>query len=186
MDAGCVATAQEVKARWAFSEMISTRFGQNYTDRGPERLRDLVARNASFDEVDQRDWPILVSMIEQFGRNKAFVDSVDSWGAPYFMCKEWRMSELLQTFTLPCFGQVSYPVFLTQCPNVKQPATFDMADPRFIAWSIPPNQAFYQREPIIIIRVGQPQQYMILDGYLRSILWFRSNTTKPLLAWLPV
>jgi hypothetical protein len=183
---GTFATSVEVKARWAYSEIASLRFGHKYVGLGAEHLRGLALAGAPFSDVDPSDWSILVSMAEQ-ARNKEMIESIDAFGAPSFKCESWSVEDLLNVQTLPLFGHFPYSVFLTKnpCAVLRNgiPA-FDEADPRVVAWSIDPTQPFEQVEPVIIIRVqGRP---LLLDGYLRSLLWFRRNEpAKPLLAWLP-
>jgi hypothetical protein len=54
------------------------------------------------------------------------------------------------------------------------------ADPRVVAWSIDPAHSFEQFEAVIVILIGG--RPMLLDGYLRSLLWLRRNDpSKPLL-----
>jgi hypothetical protein len=183
---GTLATSVEVKARWAYSEISSLRFGNKYVGHGTEHLRGLALAGAPFSDVDPSDWSVLVAMVGQ-GRNKEMIDSIDVFGAPCFRCGSWRVDDLLNVQTLPLFGHLPYSVFLTRNPGAVLrngiPA-FDEADPRVVAWSIDPSQPFEQIEPVIVIRVqGRP---LLLDGYLRSLLWFRRNDpAKPLLAWLP-
>jgi hypothetical protein len=182
---GTLATSIEVKARRAYSEISSLRFGSKYVGRGSEHLRRLALAGVPFSDVDPGDWSVLVSMAEQ-GRNKEMIDSIDAFGAPSFRCESWRVEDLLNVQTLPLFGHLSYSAFLTRnpCAVLRNgiPA-FDEADQRVIAWSIDPAQPFEQIEPVIVIRVQDKP--LLLDGYLRSVLWFRkSDPAKPLLAWL--
>lgn len=185
---GTTATSTEVKARWAYAEISSARFGKGYAGHGPAYLHALARGGTPFSAVDPRDWPHLVDMAHH-GRNKDFVDNVDSCGSPTYRCDGWQMTDLLGTLVLPTFGRVPYPTFLTKNPSIVLKSgmpVFDDADPRVVAWSIDPNLPFDQVEPIIIIKVdnGRP---MILEGYLRSLLWLRMNDpSRPLLAWLPV
>jgi hypothetical protein len=184
---GTLATSSEIKARWAYSEIPSLRFGKKYLGQGPDHLRTLALDGAPFSAVNPNDWPQLVAMAEH-GRNKDFVDSIDLFGAPSYRCEGWQLDDLLDALTLPAFGRVPYPTFLTRNPGAVlkggMPA-FDEADPRVVAWSVDPTQPFVQTEPIIVVRIQG--QLMIIDGYLRSLLWFRKHDAKqPLLAWLPV
>jgi hypothetical protein len=184
---GTLATSVEVKARWAYSEIPSLRFGKKYVGHGPRRLHTLALGGAPFSNVDPGDWPVLQAMAEH-ARNKEFIDSIDAFGSPSFQCTRWRIEELLNVQTLPLFGRVSYSAFLTRnpCAVLRNglPA-FDEADPRVVAWSIDSTEPFEQIEPVIVVIVrGQP---LLLDGYLRSLLWLRRNDpAKPLLVWLPV
>jgi hypothetical protein len=41
----------------------------------------------------------------------------------------------------------------------------------------------FSHQPLISIRIGA--ELMLIEGYARSLLWFRSPT-KPLLIWQPV
>ena len=180
---GTIATAQEVKARWAYSEMSSERFGKNYIGQTPAHLNKLSTSHASFSQVSQQDWPILVALIEIHGRNKVFVDNIDVHGAPQFICAAWDVLDLLNCWTLPTFGRVPYPAFLSRPPSTVAAGGVDDADPRYRAQGIPFDPKFIQSEPAIVIRPGLE---MLLEGYLRSILWLRCNDPNmPFLVWLP-
>src|SRR4051812_10762645 len=114
---GTIATAQEVKARWAYGEISSPRFGKHYIGHTPAHLQALSTSLIPFSKLSQQDWPILVSLIENYGRNKPFVDNVDVHGAPQFICTAWNISDLLNCWTLPVFDQLPYPVFLSRPPG---------------------------------------------------------------------
>jgi hypothetical protein len=184
---GRLATTVEIKARWAYSEIPSRRFGGNYLGQGSGHLRALALEGHPFSEVDRCEWPTLAAMAER-ARTKAFVDSIDVFGSPHFRCESWRVEDLLSVHTLPVFGSLLYSTFLTKKPRAvrgNEDVAFDQTDPRVAAWGVDPTQPFQQIEAVIIIRVQG--QLMLLDGYLRSLLWFRrSNFSTPLLAWLPV
>lgn len=180
---GTTATAEEVKARWAYSEISSSRFGKYYIGHTPAHLEALAKTSAPFSQVSSQDWPTLVSLIETYGRNKLFVDNIDIHGSPRFVCTAWGIQELLNSWTVPAFGQLPYPVFLSRPPARNATGGVDDADPRYCAQSIPFDPNFKQTEPAIIIKPGVN---MLLEGYLRSILWLRLNDPNtPFLVWLP-
>jgi len=68
-------------------------------------------------------------------------------------------------------------------PMPKPGGALDLSDPRFKAWGTPVKAApFAQTEPLISIKVGS--DHMLIEGYVRSILWVRSPA-KSLLMWVP-
>lgn len=180
---GTRATAQEIKARWAYSEIPSSRFGKHYVGHTPAHLDGLARSGAPFSQVASTDWPTLVSLIENFGRDKSFVDNIDVNGGPHYVCAGWGVQDLLNCLTIPVFDQAPYPVFLSRPPNRDALGQVDDADPRYCAYNLPFSPHFTQSEPAIVIRPGGAN--MLLEGYLRSILWLRLPTT-PFLVWLPV
>ncbi|MFH0303467.1 hypothetical protein AAFX91_41460 [Bradyrhizobium sp. 31Argb] len=184
---GTTATSEEIKARWAFSEIPSPRFGPSYRGHGPSHLHDLAHGGEPFEKVPPADWPHLLEMISKHGRNEGFVSNIDTLGGATFTCTAWHLSDLMNSHVLPTFGNVSYPVFLTQNPSIVLAGgspRFDSHDPRAVASSIDPGVPFVQREPCIVIRYGGHD--VLIEGYLRSLLWLRKNDpATPLLVWLP-
>ena len=60
-------TTRIAKARWAWSELTSPRFGPKYADRGTGavRLQNLAKGGTKFEDFSDPDRDILVSLLEQ-------------------------------------------------------------------------------------------------------------------------
>lgn len=184
---GRVATPVEVKARWAYSELTSHRFGRNYVGRGPQRLHDMAASGQPFSNLQIEDWPELVVMLVA-GRNPQFVGQVDS--SPSYVCEGWDQNRLLSARALSLFNPggnrlpISYRDFYAGQPLVAADGQPDASDPRAAIASIVIPQEYSQDEPVIVIDDGD--HYLLLEGYLRSLLFMRSlDRTAELLVWVP-
>jgi hypothetical protein len=182
--AGRIATAREVKARWAFSEVTSERFGGPYGSSLSQPVHQRIVAGCEFAEVDYGDWDDLIRGLNT-ARNDQFTENVDRHGPDGYVCADWSAEKLLATLVIPNFGEgLRYRQFLTMFPmSHPQTGAIDLHDPRFRSWAIPvsstPSQ---QREPLIAI--GGDPDHMLLEGYLRSILWLR-NPAEPLKVRVP-
>ena len=180
---GQTATAREIKARWAYSEVLSDRFGGPYSLILDRPLLDRIKGGCPFSEIEELHWDFLILGLNT-ARSPRFSGNIDTCGPNGYVCVEWSIDDLLNSRVLPHFGLgLCYREFLTLLPASAGPGAIDPADPRLKAWMTPLQPAFAQNEPLISIRIGA--DLMLIEGYARSLLWFRSPT-KPLLIWQPV
>jgi hypothetical protein len=180
---GRTATAREIKARWAFNEVLSDRFGGIYDTMLSPLLLTRIRQGCEFGEVAPEHWSSLVEGLNK-ARNAEFTAIVDAFGLNGYVCTAWSVEDLMNAKVLPAFGQgLAYREFLTMFPVSKASGAIDPRDPRFKAWETPVKRApFVQTEPLIAINVGC--DHMLIEGYTRSILWLRS-AVKSLLMWVP-
>jgi hypothetical protein len=138
-------------------------------------------RRDPFGSVGREHWPTLVSALQR-ARSREFVDCIDTFGAPQYRCAEWSVSDLLHSTVLPTLGFVPYAVFLAR-PVMRRPdGAIDDVDPRHVSQTMPFDPKFAPSSPLIAIAIdGKP---MLIEGYLRSILWLR-NPVTPLPVWVP-
>lgn len=153
--------------RTVWQGLCPTHYCQSVSSGAPRRA---VAK------VIQSDWDGLIHVLEYHARNKSFIDNIDQYGAP-----EWEVSDLLSSIALPAFGWHPYPIFLAH-PPVSSNGVVDGADPRHKAQSIPYDPKYKPSEPLIAIYVSG--RHMLIEGYLRSILWLR-NPSTPLPVFIP-
>lgn len=178
---GTIISAAEVKARWAYGEVTSDRFGAAYATHLPSDLFQRATAGRPFSEVPASEWPALIDVLENHARNKQFVDCIDTFGAPQYVWEEWNVTQLLNSVVIPAFQSSPYLLFLARPPAATN-GVVDTTDPRHKSYSIPFDPDFFPGEPLTVIQVQS--SYMLFEGYLRSILWLR-NPTKPLPVWLP-
>ena len=175
---GQTATAREIKARWAYSEVLSDRFGGPYSLILDRPLLDRIKGGCPFNEIEERHWDFLILGLNA-ARSPRFSGNIDTCGSKGYVCVEWSIDDLLNSRVLPHFGLgLCYREFLTLLPASAGPGAIDPADPRLKAWMTPLQPAFAQNEPLISIRISA--ELMLIEGYARSLLRFRSPT-KPLL-----
>ncbi|WP_407193808.1 hypothetical protein [Bradyrhizobium sp. STM 3566] len=79
---GSIITAEEIKARWAYAEVTSERFGKAYAQHLPPQLFHDAHMGKPFAAVAQTDWKLLIDVLENYARNKGFIDNIDDFGAP--------------------------------------------------------------------------------------------------------
>jgi hypothetical protein len=179
---GQTATAREIKARWAFSEVLSDRFGGPYRNVLAPPLYQQVTGGCNFSDIQQSGWDNLIEGLTA-ARGPKFTGIIDAFGLSGYVCMEWSVEDLMNVKVIPKFGDgLCYREFLTTCPMSQQTGALDLGDPRFKAWGTPVRAAcFVQKEPLISIRTGS--DHMLIEGYTRSILWVRSPG-KSLLMWV--
>jgi len=179
---GQTATAREIKARWAFSEVLSDRFGGPYSIVLPQPLYNQVAEGCNFSDIPESDWDSLIQGLNT-ARSAKFTAIIDAFGLGGYVCAEWSVEDLMNAKVIPKFGEgLCYREFLTTYPTSQLTGALDLNDPRFRAWGTPVDAAsFVQTEPLISIKTGS--DYMLIEGYTRSILWVRSPG-KSLRMWV--
>jgi hypothetical protein len=179
---GQMATAREVKARWAFSEVRSDRFGGPYSTILAPPLYDQVTAGCHFEDLPESCWDNLIQGLNT-ARQESFTRIIDAFGLSGYVCMEWSVEDLMNARVIPKFGEgLCYREFLTMSPMSQLTGALDLCDPRFRAWATPVKAAsFVQTEPLISIKAGA--DHMLIEGYARSILWIRSPG-KSLLMWV--
>jgi hypothetical protein len=185
---GAQITAHEAKARWAYSELLSSRFGKNYVGVGAKHIYDAAAAKNPFSTLLPADHDELAKMLDR-GRDPALTAMVDS--SPLYRSEAWTKGQLAHTWALPAFNPpakrsaIPYYDFYTGRPNTGPAGTAEDSDPRVAARAIPYGTPFNQsHEPVIVI--GEPGKYVLLEGYLRSIIFMRSSDpSHRLLVWVP-
>jgi hypothetical protein len=185
---GAQITAHEAKARWAYSELLSGRFGKGYVGAGPKHIHDAAAAKNPFTTLHPSDHDELVRMLDR-GRDPMLTAMVDS--SPMYRSEAWTKGQLAHAWALPAFNPpakrstIPYYDFYTGRPNTGPAGTAEESDPRVAARNIPYGTPFNQHhEPVIVI--GDPGKYVLLEGYLRSIIFMRSSDpSHRLLVWVP-
>lgn len=187
---GRTITAHELKARWAYSELRSPRFGENYTGLGPLRLYQMSAKGVPFSELGKADHDPLVEMLNH-GRSPSMVAAIGN-RADTYRCEAWTKGQLSHTWVLPIYNPaangicIRYYDFYLGSPIIGPSGEIDETDARVAAQAIPLNYSVdTAHEPGIVVRVGA-SSLMLLDGYLRSILFMRSSDSgHRFRVWVP-
>lgn len=175
-------STQHIKARWAFSELTSTRFGPLLRKMLPGHLVDHAKRGRPFELLSEKDRARLVLALNR-ARPPSFVGLLDRYGGPQYQLGYWTVAELLNCLTLPQWGSPGYYRWLAMPGSGTAKAGQRNIDPRIAAAQIPLDLDFRVQHPLIAVCVDD--RHMLVDGYLRSILWLRT-TPHPLPVLLPV
>lgn len=187
---GTKATTQEVRARWAYGEMSSDRFGPKYRAHNISRaILDCADNQAAFEDVDASHWAELDQLLDLARPNEALHTGLRQWQS--FECANWTKADFATVLAIPAFNKphqwpIPYLDFYNGLPNTgARNGTLGFAedsDPRVQAFRTPDHP---QGEPAVTqLLNGRP---MLVDGYLRSIIFMRQD--KPQLrfaVWVPV
>jgi hypothetical protein len=177
---GARASVEEIKARWAFAEITSSRFGIGFKSALPPSILDLAHAGKPFSRVAKHEWQTLIAALDRV-RPHGFTDSLN--GSSAYVWSSWSATDLMDCLTIPNFQGVRFSAFLARPPNTDLAGNADTKDPRFVSAGLAFDPGFSVREPVIAILYGQ--QHMLLEGYLRSILWLRNPMLPPLPIWVP-
>jgi hypothetical protein len=179
-------TTRIVKARWAWSEMTSPRFGKKYPALGPDavRLQDLAKTGSAFASLPHSDVDTLVKLIET--RQSGFMPALDN--VSEFVCVPWTKQDLLESITIPAMSlnkdsHILYSDFINNPPHMVNSAP-EWSDPRHSVKDWPHNKPYAAMEPAIGINYNG--QKMLVDGYGRSVIFMKyGKNTDHLLVWMP-
>ena len=98
---GQEATAEEVKARWAYCEMHpSSRFYRLYAGQGPSHLLNLAKEGKPFSEVSKLDWPELLNRLDG-ARPYHFASIADA--SKSYVCEGWTKEKLNSVVAIPFY-----------------------------------------------------------------------------------
>lgn len=183
---GTIVTADEVKARWAYSEMVSTRWAKHFVGKH-QVLVQKAQSSVPFDALTQSERDELVQAL-LVSRHPTFVANIDQ-SAPKYQFQQWTKGQLCQTWALPAFNAPAkaeaqpYYDFFIRWPDTGPSGEPEDSDPRVVfarsAILFDPNH-----EPVIF--VGQPSRYVLIEGTLRSVIFMHSpGNAFRLNAWVP-
>lgn len=186
---GQIASAAEVKARWAYAEMRSSRFRRYFEAGAYTNLLEKAAAGIPFCRLSADEQARLIPALH-VAKTEAYISSVDQASNTY-ECKGWTEGDLMNSWALSLFNRpekrvcIPYRDFYHGHPGADPAVDLDDGDPRVAVLTVPPEADYRQLEPVIVI--GKPGEYILLEGYLRSILFMRSrDKSKRLLAWVPL
>jgi hypothetical protein len=174
---GATIPTDELRAKWAYGELTSTRFARYYEPGTPRGLLEKAKRKTPFEFLDQNDIRTLVGL--HAGVRAGLLPFLR--GINEFRCEAWTREQLLQLLTLRDFDW--------QGLN----RTFSLRDllalARFPASLISTAEAIevdwqlLNLEPAVIGNLEDRQ--ILIDGYLRCLLFLRSGEQGEYLVWVP-
>ena len=165
----------------------SAGFLADFVRHGTQALRNKAWQRIPFDSLLAAEQDELVRMLDG-GRGQPFASNVDQH--PEYICSGWTKGQLAQTWALPAYNPpakrdpIPYYDFYIGPRNTGPGGSAEDSDARIAADKITPPADLSRHEPVIII--GRPGVYILLEGYLRSVLFMRdANPVQRLLVWLP-
>jgi hypothetical protein len=167
-------TRRELQARWAYSELASSRFAAKWYGGAPQPLSGKAQKKIPFEQLSSEELECLAALNASVRGPLWARITVGS-----FVCTEWTREQLLQIVSVV---ENPWPPLADYIATT--PPHGDMSDPRNIASSTPPSQPFSQQEPIIVVPCYGKET--LFDGTLRSILFLRSSDADArILVWVP-
>lgn len=161
---------EEVLARWAFSESRSVRWAKHYVG---------TTSAAQFEDLTPAEKTALVNAL--VGYRGDFVNHARQYAK--YELQDWTKPQLERAYTVSRMApnrnsNIPFLSFLA-CPRFQEES-----DPRVQADRISFDTPF-DPEPIIVVR---PQSLnILLEGYLRAVLFMRSsNPGETIKVWYPV
>ena len=187
---GTKASTQQVRARWAYGEICSPRFGAKYRAQAiSQPILDCANQSAKFDDVDQQYWSELDSLLELARPGEYLHQELKKWQC--FECAHWNETDLGACLAIRAFNMprqthhLPYMDFYNGKPNTGRAqgawGFAEDSDPRVQAFRTPDLP---QCEPAVAIQ--HANSFLLVEGYLRSIIFMRQRDLKRKFAvWIP-
>ncbi|RUV25875.1 MULTISPECIES: hypothetical protein [unclassified Mesorhizobium] len=186
---GLVIHREELKARWAYNDLMSSRSGQ-------KRIREFklgesdplvlaAGQRKPFHSLGEADRNRLQEMTSK--SVSGLVAALDGYSS--FTCESWSKAQIVRTYVVPALDplrqgrsvpyltMLAAPLFKT---SSGQP---ERTEPRVAADGIALGDEPFPLDPLIVVPNG-PATFVLLDGTMRSILFVRSGETE-MLVWRP-
>ena len=176
---------RELQARWAYSELLSHRFISMYSQFAEFTGLFKKARAAVPFEALNGDETYYLFVMNDLVRSPLVWELKQ---VPTFVCESWTKEQIGRAFTIH-EGNDGNPIpferFAASSPFVVGRG-LDPNDARVAALLIPDYRVIPQKEAVPLVPVGDGR-LKLLDGYLRSLLFWRSSDRDShLLVWVPL
>jgi hypothetical protein len=177
-------TPDYVRARWAYSELLSWGHGHLYQGPGVQDLKEKLALGVPFDELGKAEHYLL---IDQFDRVRGNYFNRYIIGIPNFKPVLWSRDDLAAVYVIPYFVRdvasiehlkVTFKQWIEADPV--RPLHQDHA--RYAAYAVAP---LARDDPMTVGHYsGLP---VLLDGYHRAVRFWRTSVpTATLAVYVPV
>ena len=176
-----------VRARWAYSELLSLRLGERYHGSGVPQLKEKARQGVPFEQLEHAERKLLVEQLAVV-RARDLLQALDDIN--WFKQERWNKDQLAAVHVLPCFA-------LEVCGRDDEPVTFRQwiyAEPlkplhqwhaRYASYGLPP--AAREEEPLTVGRYPNHPQLILVDGYHRAVrFWSSSEPATTLAVYAPV
>jgi hypothetical protein len=165
----------EMKSRWVYSEIGSPRWGHAYeTLRGHTPLLDKAQSHIPFASLSPQEHAQLLEYAPNSSR-RGLMGRLAAH-ATYHL-EHWTKPQLSAAHTTHHFGDLPYDKFFAAAYTPG-----DKDDPHEAAKSLP----YYPGTWEAAMAVGHPGNYMLVDGYTRSLVFMRQAAADATFAiWIP-
>jgi hypothetical protein len=176
---------RELQARWAYSELLSARFISMYSQFAEFAGLFKKARTAVPFEALNEDETYYLFVMNDLVRSPLVWELKQ---VPTFVCESWTKEQIGRALTIYKDNDgnpIPFERFAGSCPFVVGQG-LDPSDPRVAALLIPDYRVIPQKEAVPLVPVGDGR-LKLLDGYLRSLLFWRSSDRDShLFVWVPL
>lgn len=177
---GYMASSIEVKARWAYSELTSSRAASAYRHHELDGLDRMAATGVAFEQLSPGQRQKLVGLLHLV--RTQLPDTADMHHT--YVLDAWSKGRLCQAFAISHFntpsriGHLPFLDFLNRARDTGPDGAPDDSDPRVVA-----DQVRSSTAPEWGAIAVSEFPNLLIDGYLRAILFMRD---APDAATLPV
>jgi hypothetical protein len=175
-----MASSVEVKARWAYSELSSSRAGAVYRRYELDGLDRMAAQSVGFDQLGRAQRMRLANVLDAVRTQLAEMADMHH----SYVLDAWSKGRLAQAFAVSHFntpsriGHLPFLDFLNRAPEAGPDGAPDGGDPRVVADRVT-DSAMPEWGAIAVSDFPN----LLIDGYLRAVLFMRH---APDSATLPV
>lgn len=170
---GRIASNLEIKARWAYSEIVSSRIGKMYQDHAP--LADVV--RLALDEVAFENLPAFHHQVLADAASVSHAGSMPLLDQHRsFLLSAWSKAQLAEAFvdrffnTPRCDAPLRFRDYMIWPRNTGPGGTYNPTDPRVAADRVPRGTPpITDAAPIAVGAGGN----FIVEGHLRCTLFMR-------------
>jgi hypothetical protein len=191
-----VIPAEYVRARWAYSELLSPTQGESYHQHGgvPEALKNKKVLGLPFDELEAQEQGLLAQAWCNVRGAEIFVRALANISA--FHLTHWSKEQLAAAYVIPMFAHEATldpwkPVTFEQWleteskvslhPHHAREASKSSGDPD--PHQDPATASWASR----ILKQAPADAYMLLDGYRRAArFWKEAKSAATLAVYIPV
>jgi hypothetical protein len=173
---GDVARVDEMKSRWVYSELGSPRWGEAYAQlRGHTPLLEKATLHVPFSSLTADEREQLLEYAPSSSR-RGLMGRLSNH--PSYRLERWTKTQLRATHTTHHYGSVPFNEFLSGRPKPGE----EPDDAREAAKKL----GYHPDKWEAAIVVGKRGDYMLLDGYTRSVAYIREAPASAKLAvWVP-
>jgi hypothetical protein len=171
-----VATVDEMKSRWVYSELGSPRWGEAYAQlRGHTPLLEKARLHVPFSSLTAEERDQLLEYAPHSSR-RGLMARLNNHSQ--YRLEHWTKSQISATRTIHAYDSVPYEDFLA---GSSKPGD-ENSDAREAAKKLPYYPATWEAGMV----VGTPGDYILLDGYTRSVVFMKEAPRGDKFAiWVP-
>ncbi len=171
-----MATIDEMKSRWVYSELGSPRWGEAYAQlEGHTPLLEKASLHVPFSSLTEDERQQLLEYAPHSSR-RGLMGRLSNH--ENYHLEHWDKNQVRATKTTHGYGATTYDAFLAGSAKPGEEAT----DAREAAKTLPYYPGVWEAG----IVVGEPGDYMLLDGYTRSVVFMREAPADAKFAvWTP-